>query len=56
MPKSILDPDFRYVAAKDQTVEHLRARFKYHREQIEKRKQEQEAKVKPIVRLKNGTR
>lgn len=56
MSKSILDPDFKYTHSSKTSADYLRERFKYHREQIEKRKQEQEAKVKPIVRLKNGSR
>lgn len=55
MSKSILDKDFVYVHSSKTSADYLRERFKYHREQAEKRKQEQEAKVstiKPRVKVK----
>ena len=52
MIRSILDPKFKYVAAKDQTVEMLREKFDRIRAEIEANRKEAEAKVKPMVKLK----
>ena len=52
MIRSILDPKFEYVQAKDSTVERLKERFAQIRAEIEANKAEAEAKVKPLVKLK----
>ena len=46
--RSILDKRFKYVAAKDSTVERLRERFQQIREEIEANRKEAEAKVSTI--------
>lgn len=52
--KSILDQSFKYVQAKDSTVERLRERFAQIRAEIEANKQEAEIKVKPLLKLKRA--
>lgn len=57
MPKSILEADFKYVQAKDSTVDRLRERFAQIRAELEATKREQEEKVseiKPRLKARNA--
>jgi hypothetical protein len=50
--KHVYDRDFRYVPAAKTSADYLRQRFAEIRAEIEAKQKAQDAKVKPLIRVK----